>query len=166
MQKITTFLTFENQAEQAVNLYTSIFKNSKIVSVSRYGEGGPGPAGEVMAMAFELEGQEFVALNGGPSFNFAEGISLLVNCETQDEVDALWEKLSEGGEQQACGWLKDRFGVSWQIVPRVVGEMMSDEDPEKSQRVMNAMLQMSKLDIATLKQAYEKQEAGSGAGRA
>jgi predicted 3-demethylubiquinone-9 3-methyltransferase (glyoxalase superfamily) len=119
-----------------------------------------------MAASFELEGQEFIALNGGPSFTFAEGISLLVNCDTQDEIDALWEKLSEGGEQQPCGWLKDRFGVSWQIVPRVLGEMLSDEDPEKSQRVMNAMLQMGKLDIATLKQAYEKQEAGSGSGRA
>jgi predicted 3-demethylubiquinone-9 3-methyltransferase (glyoxalase superfamily) len=166
MQKITTFLTFNDQAEEAVNLYTSVFKNSKLVNMSRYGESGPGRAGDVMAASFELEGQEFIALNGGPSFNFAEGISLLVNCDTQDEIDSLWEKLSEGGEPQPCGWLKDRFGVSWQIVPRVLGGMLSDEDPEKSQRVMNAMLQMGKLDIATLKQAYEKQEAGSGSGRA
>lgn len=161
MQKITTFLTFDNQAEEAVNLYTSVFKNSKIVNITRYGDAGPGPAGSVMVATFELEGQEFTALNGGPSFSFAEGISLMVNCDTQEEVDELWEKLSEGGEKGPCGWLKDRFGVSWQIVPRVLGEMLGDKHPEKSKRVMNAMLQMSKLDIAALKAAYEGQETGA-----
>lgn len=166
MQKITTFLTFDNQAEEAVNLYTSVFKNSKIVNVSRYGEEGRGPEGTVMVASFEVEGQEFMALNGGPSFTFSQGISLLVNCDTQEEVDELWEKLSEGGEKEPCGWLTDRFGVSWQIVPRVLGEMLSDKDPEKAKRVMNAMLQMSKLDIAALKRAYEKKEAGSGSSRA
>lgn len=161
MQKITTFLTFDDQAEEAVKLYTSVFKNSKIRSISRYGDEGPGPAGQVMVVEFELEGQEFTALNGGPSFQFAEGISLMVNCDTQREVDELWEKLSDGGEKQPCGWLRDRFGVSWQIVPRVLGELMSDEDPEKAKRVMNAMLQMGKLDIAALEKAYEGQEAGA-----
>lgn len=161
MQKITTFLTFDDQAEEAVKLYTSVFKNSKIRSISRYGDEGPGPAGQVMVVEFELEGQEFTALNGGPSFHFAEGISLVVNCDTQEEVDELWEKLSEGGEKQPCGWLRDRFGVSWQIVPRVLGQLMSDEDPEKAKRVMNAMLQMGKLDIAELKRAYEGQETGA-----
>ena len=155
MQKITTFLTFDNQAEEAVNLYVSTFKNSRIVSTSRYGEAGPGPQGSLMSAKFELEGQEFIALNGGPHFSFAEGISLFVNCETQAEVDELWEKLSEGGEKGACGWLKDKFGVSWQIIPTALGEMLGDPDPEKANRVMQAMLHMHKLDIAALRQAYE-----------
>jgi predicted 3-demethylubiquinone-9 3-methyltransferase (glyoxalase superfamily) len=154
MQKITTFLTFDDQAEEAVDLYTSVFPNSKIVSTTRYGKAGPGTEGSLMTANFELEGQEFVALNGGPSFTFSQGISLLVSCETQDEVDELWEKLSEGGEKGQCGWLTDRFGVSWQIVPRVLGEMLSDEDREKAQRVMQAMLKMTKIDIEGLRKAY------------
>jgi predicted 3-demethylubiquinone-9 3-methyltransferase (glyoxalase superfamily) len=156
MQKITTFLTFNDQAEEAVNLYVSTFANSKIVSISRYGEGGPMPAGTVMTASFLLEGQEFMALNGGPQFSFADGISLFVNCETQEEVDELWEKLSEGGEKGPCGWLKDKFGVSWQIVPTALGQMLQDEDPRKSRNVMQAMLQMSKIDIETLRRAYEQ----------
>jgi predicted 3-demethylubiquinone-9 3-methyltransferase (glyoxalase superfamily) len=155
MQKITPFLWFDHQAEEAMNFYVSIFKNSKILSVSRYGEAGPGPAGTVMTATFQLEGQEFMALNGGPDYKFTEAISLFVDCKTQEEVDELWEKLSEGGEAGPCGWLKDRFGLSWQIVPRVLGELLNDPDPAKSQRVMKAMLQMSKLDIAGLKEAYE-----------
>ena len=158
MQKITTFLTFNDQAEEAVNLYTSIFENSRIVSTTRYGEAGPGPEGSVMSATFELAGQQFIALNGGPSFDFAQGISLFVSCVTQEEVDELWEKLSEGGEQGPCGWLTDKFGVSWQVIPRVLGEMLSDEDPEKAKRVMNAMLQMSKIEIEGLRQAYESEE--------
>jgi predicted 3-demethylubiquinone-9 3-methyltransferase (glyoxalase superfamily) len=155
MQRITTFLTFNDQAEEAVALYTSIFENSRIVSTTRYGDAGPGPKGSLMTATFELAGQEFVALNGGPSFTFAQGISLSVNCETQDEVDELWEKLSEGGEKGPCGWLTDRFGVSWQINPRVLGEMLADTDPEKANRVMKAMLQMSKIEIEGLRKAYE-----------
>ena len=156
MPKITTFLTYDNQAEEAVNLYVSVFKNSKILSVSRYSEGAPGPKGSVMSISFILDGQEFSALNGGPHFTFCEGISLFVNCETQEEVDRLWEKLSEGGEKGPCGWLKDRFGVSWQIVPNVLGQLLGDKDPRKAQNVMQAMLQMSKLDIAALQRAYEQ----------
>ena len=155
MQKIAPFLWFDNQAEEAVHFYTSIFKHWKIGKVMRYGEAGPGPKGSVMGLSFELEGQEFMALNGGPEFTFSPAISFFVNCETQEEVDELWEKLSEGGEKVECGWLKDKYGVSWQIVPTILGEMLSDPDPEKSQRVMQAMLQMKKLDIKTLKQAYE-----------
>jgi predicted 3-demethylubiquinone-9 3-methyltransferase (glyoxalase superfamily) len=155
MQRITTFLTFNDQAEEAVALYTSIFENSRIVSTTRYGDAGPGPKGSLMTATFELAGQEFVALNGGPSFTFAQGISLSVNCETQEEVDELWEKLSEGGEKGPCGWLTDRFGVSWQINPRVLGEMLADPDPEKANRVMKAMLQMGKIEIAGLREAYE-----------
>ena len=154
MQKITTFLTFNDQAEEAVNFYTSVFENSKIVSTTRYGEAGPGPEGTLMTASFELEGQEFMALNGGPSFTFSQGISLFVDCETQAEVDELWEKLSEEGEKGPCGWLTDKYGVSWQIIPRVLGEMLRDKDAEKSQRVMKAMLQMGKIDIEGLKQAY------------
>jgi predicted 3-demethylubiquinone-9 3-methyltransferase (glyoxalase superfamily) len=156
MQKITTFLTFNNQAEEAVNLYVSAFKDSKILNVSRYGEGAPAPAGSVMSINFVLEGQEFVALNGGPHFTFADGISLLVDCQTQAEVDALWEKLSAGGEKGPCGWLKDRFGVSWQIIPGVLSELLGDKDPRKAQSVMQAMLQMTKIDIAGLRRAYEQ----------
>ncbi len=154
MPEITTFLTFNGQAEEAVNFYTSIFDNSRVVSVSRYGEAGPGQAGSVISATFELEGQKFYALNGGPSFAFSQGISLFVSCETQDEVDDLWEKLSEGGEKGPCGWLTDKYGVSWQIIPRTLGEMLSDEDPEKASRVMNAMLQMCKIEIEGLRKAY------------
>lgn len=157
MQKITTFLTFNDQAEEAVELYTSLFRNSEIVSMTRYGEAGPGPKGSVMGATFQLEGQDFIALNGGPHFTFAQGISLFVNCGTQEEIDRLYEKLSEGGEKQPCGWVKDKFGVSWQIVPPVLGEMLGDKDPEKAKRVMHAMLQMHKLDIKALERAYEGQ---------
>jgi len=154
MQKITPFLWFDGKAEEAANFYTAIFKNSKIGSVSRYGECGPGPKGSVMVVTFQLEGQEFMALNGGPLFTFTPAISFLVNCETQEEVDQLWEKLSEGGQKDRCGWLKDKYGVSWQIIPTALGKMMSDPDRAKSSRVMKAMLQMDKIDINTLKQAY------------
>lgn len=153
MQKITPFLWFDNQAEEAANFYTSIFKNSKIGTVSRYGEAGPGPKGSVMVVTFQLEGEEFMALNGGPLFKFTEAISLSVNCETQEEVDELWEKLSEGGEKGRCGWLKDTYGLSWQITPTVLGEMLNDQDAGKSNRVMQAMLRMDKIDIGKLKQA-------------
>ena len=152
-QKITTFLWFDTAAEEAANHYTSIFKNSKILSVARYGEGGPGPKGAVMTVRFQLEGQEFIALNGGPHFKFTEAISLLVDCKTQQEVDALWSKLSAGGEQSQCGWLKDKFGLSWQIIPSALFRLMGDPDPEKAKRVMQAMLQMKKIDIAGLERA-------------
>jgi predicted 3-demethylubiquinone-9 3-methyltransferase (glyoxalase superfamily) len=155
MQNITTFLTFDDQAEEAVNFYTSIFPNSRIVNTTRYGEASPGPEGSLMTATFELAGQEFMALNGGPSFTFSQGISLFVSCDTQEEVDELWEKLSEGGEKGPCGWLTDKYGVSWQVIPRILGELLHDEDPEKSQRVMNAMLQMSKIEIEGLRRAYE-----------
>ena len=154
-QKIIPFLWFDANAEEAMNFYTSIFKNSEIVSVSRYGEGSPGQAGTVMTATFTLNGQTFIALNGGPQFKFTEAISFFVNCETQEEVYELWEKLSEGGEQGQCGWLKDKFGVSWQIVPTALGELLGDKDPEKSKRVMEAMLQMHKIDIEKLMQAHE-----------
>ena len=155
MQKITPFLWFDDNAEEAINFYASVFKNSKILSVTRYGDAGPGPKGTVMTAEFQLEGQKFVALNGGPHFKFTEAISFVVNCETQDEVDEFWEKLSEGGEKSQCGWLKDRYGLSWQIVPTVLIEMLQDKDAEKSKRVTEAMLQMHKIEIKTLKQAYE-----------
>lgn len=155
MQKITPFLWFDHQAEEAMNFYVSIFRNSKILSVSRYGEAGPRPAGSVMTATFQLEGQEFMALNGGPDHKFTDAISFFVDCKTQEEVDELWEKLSEGGEPGPCGWLKDKFGLAWQIIPRVLSELLSDPDPVKSQNVMKAMLQMSKIDIAGLKAAYE-----------
>ena len=154
MPKITTFLTFDDQAEEAVEFYTSIFANSRITSTRRWGEAGPGEPGSLMTASFELEGQEFMALNGGPSFSFCQGISLFVSCETQDEVDELWEKLSSGGEQGPCGWLTDRFGVSWQIIPRALGELLGDEDPEKANRVMEAMLQMGKIDVERLRRAH------------
>ena len=157
MKKITPFLWFDDKAEEAMNFYISIFKNSKILSVNRYGEGGPGPKGTVMTATFQLDGQEFTALNGGPQFTFTEAISFYVNCETQQEVNELWEKLSEGGEKGQCGWLKDKYGVSWQIVPTVLGEMLQDKDPKKSEKVMEALLQMGKIDIKTLEQAYEQQ---------
>ena len=156
MQTITPFLWFDNQAEEAVKLYTSLFKNSKIVSIMRYGEAGPGPKGTVMTATFQLDGQEFVALNGGPDFKFTEAISFVINCKTQEEVDHFWEKLSEGGEESRCGWLKDKYGVSWQVVPTVLVEMLRDKDAEKSKRVMQAMLKMNKLDIKQLKQAYDQ----------
>jgi predicted 3-demethylubiquinone-9 3-methyltransferase (glyoxalase superfamily) len=157
MKKITPFLWFDNQAEEAMNFYVSLFKNSQILSVSRYGDGGPGPQGTVMTATFQLDGQEFMALNGGPYFKFTEAISLFVNCQGQEEVDELWEKLSEGGEEGQCGWLKDRYGLSWQIIPTALGEMLGDPDPQKSQNVMQAMLQMRKIDIAALRRAYDQQ---------
>ena len=156
MKKITPFLWFDGKAEEAMNFYVSIFKNSKIISVTRYGEAGPGPKGTVMTASFQIDGQEFTALNGGPQFTFSQAISFVVHCETQQEVDELWEKLSEGGEKQNCGWLKDKYGLSWQIVPTLLIEMLQDRDAEKSERVMKAMLQMNKIDIITLKQAYEQ----------
>jgi predicted 3-demethylubiquinone-9 3-methyltransferase (glyoxalase superfamily) len=156
MQKIAPCMWFDNQAEEAVRFYTAIFKNARITGMSRYGEGGPGQAGTVMTVTFELNGQEFMALNGGPYFQFSPAISFFVSCETQEEVDDYWEKLSEGGQTEQCGWLRDRFGVSWQIVPTALGEMMQDPDPEKVRRVTQAMLQMVKLDIAGLRLAYEQ----------
>ena len=155
MQKITPFLWFNNQAEEAVNFYISLFKNSRIVSLSRYGDAGPGPKGSVMSVTFELEGQQFYALNGGPHFSFTPAISLFVNCETQAEVDQLWDKLSAGGRKDRCGWLQDKYGLSWQIVPSVLGKLLGDKNPAKSSGVMKAMLQMDKLDISRLQQAYE-----------
>ena len=157
MQKITPFLWFNDNAEEAMNFYVSIFKNSKVLNVARYGEAGPGANGTVMTATFQLDGQEFVALNGGPHFKFTEAISFVVYCGTQEEVDEFWEKLSEGGEKSRCGWLKDKYGLSWQIVPTVLIELYQDKDAEKSKRVMEAMLQMDKLDIKTLKQAYDGQ---------
>jgi predicted 3-demethylubiquinone-9 3-methyltransferase (glyoxalase superfamily) len=155
MQKITPFLWFDDKAEEAANFYTSVFKNSKVEEVVRFGKAGPRPEGMVMTVAFELEGQKFVALNGGPEFNFTEAISFQVSCESQEEVDYFWDKLSEGGEEGPCGWLKDQYGVSWQVTPTALPEMLSDPDPEKSKRVTEAMLQMKKIDIPTLKEAYE-----------
>jgi predicted 3-demethylubiquinone-9 3-methyltransferase (glyoxalase superfamily) len=157
MQKITPFLWFDGKAEEAMRFYVSIFKNSKVGTITRYGDAGPGPKGTVMVVTFQLDGQEFIALNGGPQFTFSPAISFVVNCETQEEVDAFWEKLSEGGEKLQCGWLRDKYGLSWQIVPTVLGELMQDKDVEKSQRVMKAMLQMNKIDIERLKQAYAQQ---------
>ena len=160
VQKITPFLWFEDKAEEAVNFYVSIFKNSKIGSITRYGEEGAKasgrPKGSVMIVTFQLEGQAFVALNGGPVFQFTEAISFLVNCETQEEVDELWEKLSAGGKEGQCGWLKDKYGLSWLVVPAILGELMQDKDAEKSRGVMKALLQMKKIDIGTLKQAYDR----------
>jgi predicted 3-demethylubiquinone-9 3-methyltransferase (glyoxalase superfamily) len=153
MQGINPFLWFNNQAEEAANFYTSIFKNSRIKHVSRYGDSGPGPKGSVMVVAFELNGQAFMALNGGPQFKFTEAVSFVVNCENQQEVDYYWDKLSEGGQPIRCGWLKDKYGLAWQIVPTALGRLMSGSDPEKSKRVMQAMMQMVKLDIKTLEEA-------------
>lgn len=155
MKKITPWLWFDGQAEEAAGYYTSIFKNSRILDIKRYPEGSPFPAGTAMTATFELEGQEFTGLNGGPEFKFNESISFYVDCKTQDEVDDLWERLSEGGEKSQCGWLKDRYGVSWQIIPAALGELMGDPDPEKSSRVMQAMLGMTKIDIKGLQDAYE-----------
>ncbi|RIV23771.1 VOC family protein [Fibrisoma montanum] len=153
MQTITTFLTFNDQAEEAATLYTAIFPNSTITNVTRYGDGGPGPAGSVQSVIFQLAGQTFIALNGGSHFKFAEGISLFVNCATQDEVDFYWEKLSEGGTEGPCGWLNDRFGVSWQVVPSKLGQFLQDEDPEKAKRAMAAMMTMKKIDIQAIEEA-------------
>ena len=156
MQRIIPFLWFDGKAEEAMNFYVAIFKNSKTGSVMRCGDAGPGPKGSVMFATFELDGQTFMALNGGPMFTFSPAISFFVNCETQEEVDELWEKLSEGGVKQRCGWLRDKFGVSWQIIPSALGEMLQDKDAERSSRVMRSMLQMTKIDIKGLKQAYEQ----------
>jgi predicted 3-demethylubiquinone-9 3-methyltransferase (glyoxalase superfamily) len=153
MQKITPCLWFDTEGEDAANFYTSIFKNSRIVDVARYGDAGPRPAGLVMTVTFELDGQEFIALNGGPDFKFNEALSLQVNCENQEEVDRFWNALGEGGQAGPCGWLKDKSGVSWQVTPTALNELLSDPDPEKSQRAMKAMLGMSKIDIAALRQA-------------
>lgn len=154
MQKIRPWLWFDTQAEDAANFYVSVFENSRITQVSRYGEAGPGPAGSVMVVSFELDGVEFMALNGGSEAQYQS--AFYVDCETQEEIDRLWDRLSEGGEPSVCGWLKDRFGVSWNIVPSVFGELMSDEDDEKTNRVMQAMLGMTKFDIAALLRAYEQ----------
>jgi predicted 3-demethylubiquinone-9 3-methyltransferase (glyoxalase superfamily) len=154
-QKITPFLWFNDQAEEAANFYVSIFKNSKIGNVSRYGDTGPGPKGSVMVVTFQLEGQEFMALNGGPSYSFTPAISFMVNCATQQEVDELWEKLTEGGKEVQCGWLTDEYGLSWQIVPTIFTELMQDKDPAKKEKMMQVMMQMVKLDSEKLKQAFE-----------
>ncbi|MGH7454118.1 MAG: VOC family protein [bacterium] len=151
MSKITPFLWFDDQAEEAMNFYRSIFPNSEVLGVT------PGPNGKAMSVTFRLEDQEFMALNAGPQFKFTEAISFFVNCETQEEVDGLWEKLTDGGEESRCGWLKDKYGLSWQIIPKALGEMLNDKDPEKSKRVMEAMLKMHKIDIKTLKEASEQQ---------
>jgi predicted 3-demethylubiquinone-9 3-methyltransferase (glyoxalase superfamily) len=155
MRTITPFLWFDTQAEAAANFYVSLFKNSRIVAMTRYGDAGPGPRGSVMTVEFELDGQRFTALNGGPNFKFTEAISFTVPCETQEEVDRFWEKLSEGGEKRDCGWLKDKYGLFWQITPTVLPKMLKDPDPEKSQRVMAVMMTMKKLDISELEKAYK-----------
>ena len=155
MQKIVTFLWFDGNAEEAMNHYVSIFKNSKVVSVARYGDAGPGPKGTVMSATFQLEGQEFYALNGGPQYKFTPAISLFISCKTQEEVDDLWEKLSEGGRTDQCGWLQDKFGLSWQVIPTILGELLRDKDRAKANRVMQAMMKMTKIDIKKLKQAYD-----------
>lgn len=155
MQKITTFLWFDGQAEEAASFYVSVFKNSRITGMARYGEAGPKPQGTVMTVSFELEGQEFVALNGGPEFSFSPAISFAVKCETQEEIDELWAKLSDGGREIECGWLTDKYGLSWQIVPSVLSQMVQDKDAERANRVMKALLKMVKLDIKTLERAYE-----------
>jgi predicted 3-demethylubiquinone-9 3-methyltransferase (glyoxalase superfamily) len=155
MQKITPFLWFDNNAEEAANFYVSIFENSKILNVARYGDAGPGPKGSVMIVDFEIGGEKFIALNGGPQFKFTEAVSFVVNCETQEEIDYFWEKLSAGGEKVECGWVKDKYGLSWQVVPTILGELMGGNEPERSNRVMQAILQMQKLEIEPLKRAYE-----------
>jgi predicted 3-demethylubiquinone-9 3-methyltransferase (glyoxalase superfamily) len=156
MQKITPFLWFNSNAEDAANFYVSIFKNAKVGRVTRYGDAGPGPKGTAMSVTFVLDGQEFYALNGGPKYSFTPAISLFVNCKTQEEVDDLWEKLSAGGRKDRCGWLTDKFGLSWQIIPTALGQMLGDNDPEKAKRVMQAMLQMTKIEINGLRQAYDQ----------
>ncbi|HWW99909.1 VOC family protein [Collimonas sp.] len=156
MQKISPFLWFDGRAEEAMNFYTSVFKDAKISDVQRYGEAGPGPKGSVISASFQLHGQNFIALNGGPQFSFTPAISFFVNCENQEEVDELWARFSEGGEPQRCGWIKDKFGLSWQIIPTALGRMLQDKDPQKAQRVMQAMMKMVKIDVALLTQAYEQ----------
>ena len=156
MQKIVPFLWFDGKAEEAMNFYVSVFKRSKVVRVSRYGDAGPGPKGSVMSCTFQLEGQDFYALNGGPQFKFTPAISLFVNCETQQEVDELWEKLSAGGRADQCGWLQDKYGLSWQIIPTALGRMLNDNDAKKANAAMRAMLQMKKIDIQGLQQAYDR----------
>ncbi len=156
MQKITPFLWFDTEAEEAAKFYASVFKNSQVVSTTRYGEAGPGPKGSVMTVEFDLEGQRFVGLNGGPQFKFTEAVSFVVNCTTQEEVDYFWEKLSEGGQEVQCGWLKDKYGLSWQVVPTILIEFLQDKDPVKAQGVMKAMMQMKKIEIEPLKRAYEE----------
>lgn len=156
MQKITPCLWFDGQAEEAARFYTSIFRNSKVTETSYNSEGSPGTPGSVLTVAFQLEGQDFLALNGGPDFRFTPAISLMVDCQSQAEVDELWEKLTAGGEESMCGWLVDKFGVSWQIVPRALSEMLNDKDPARAQRVLQAMLQMRKIDVPTLRRAYEQ----------
>ncbi|MEV0390401.1 VOC family protein [Nonomuraea sp. NPDC050643] len=153
MQKITTYLWFDNQAEEAATFYTSLFADSRILDVRRYGDAGPGPAGTAMMVSFELAGQRFLALNGGPEFTFTEAISLYVDCESQAEVDELWAKLTEGGQESQCGWLKDRWGLSWQIIPRRMHELLSDPDPAAAQQAMKAMLGMRKIDVRALEEA-------------
>ena len=155
MPKITPFLWFDANAEEAAQFYVAVFKNSRIVTTTRYGDAGPGPAGSVMTVVFELDGQEFIALNGGPQFKFTEAISFSIDCRTQEEVDAYWRKLAEGGEEGPCGWLTDRYGLSWQINPTILGEMLNDPDPQKARRVMEAMLTMKKIEIDVLKRAYD-----------
>lgn len=155
MQKITPNLWFEDQAEEAAEFYTSVFKNSRITDVSRYGEAGPRPAGSVMVVEFELDGQQFLALNGGPEFQFTEAISFVINCESQEEVDYMWERLTDGGEESMCGWLKDRYGVSWQVVPTALHALLSEPDPEKASRIMEAFFQMRRIDLPRLERARE-----------
>jgi predicted 3-demethylubiquinone-9 3-methyltransferase (glyoxalase superfamily) len=154
-QKITPFLWFNDNAEEAMDFYVSVFKNSKVVNVSRYPEGSPGPAGKVMVASFQIEGQDFMVLNGGPHYTITPGISFMVDCKDQEEVDYFWDNLVEGGEAMQCGWLTDKFGVTWQIIPSILGDLMSDPDPEKSGRVMQALMQMVKIDIKGLQDAYE-----------
>ncbi|AIY41192.1 3-demethylubiquinone-9 3-methyltransferase [Collimonas arenae] len=157
MQKIRPFLWFDGRAEEAMNFYVSIFKDAKIGDVQRYGEAGPGPKGSVMSATFQLHGQDFIALNGGPQFSFTPAVSFFVNCADQTEVDALWDKFSEGGEPQRCGWIRDKFGLSWQIIPTALGEMLQDKDKQRAQRVMQAMMKMVKIDVKVLQQAYDQQ---------
>ena len=161
MQKITPFLWFDGNAEEAANFYISIFKNSKMGNITRYGEAGPGPKGSAMSVTFQIEGQEVFALNGGPQFKFTPAISFFVNCETQQEVDDLWEKLSAGGRTDRCGWLQDKFGLSWQIIPTVLGQLLGDKDPQRARRAMQAMLQMTKIDVNKLQQAAEANSAAT-----
>ena len=156
MQNIIPFLWFNGQAEEAMNFYTSIFKNSKVLSVARYGDAGPGPKGSVMTAQFEVEGHQFVALNGGPQYTFTPAVSFLVNCTTQDEVDHLWDRLSAGGQEMRCGWVTDKFGLTWQVIPTLLPELLAGRDPQKAQRVMQAMLQMKKIDIAALRRAHDQ----------
>jgi predicted 3-demethylubiquinone-9 3-methyltransferase (glyoxalase superfamily) len=164
MQKITPFLWFDGNAEEAANFYISTFKNSKMGRISRYGDAGPGPKGSVMSVTFQIEGQEFFAINGGPQFKFTPAISFFVNCETQQEVDDLWEKLSTGGRTDRCGWLQDKFGLSWQIIPTVLGQLLGDKDPQRAKRAMQAMLQMTKIDIEKLQQAAAGTQSATASG--